>query len=431
LIISSRSIYAIAIVSFSIFLTLSKKKLPKVFFVIIIFLLLIGVIYKFQKSHFSWERINIWKTSIKMIRDNLWLGVSPGNYRFYALQYNFPTFEYPARYLKYPNHAHNQWLQLISETGILSVFLIFAFFYYFFIYCKNYRKRHFLDLKILLVPLSFLIFGFFNNFFDSYVATFAFIFSIILFERYENFNFIFKLENKNQLIAIQFFLVWVFIFLAFIPYLGHYFYEKSIDFYLENNINKAKKLINLSINLIPINSSYFRQRATILSSEFKNTGDISLIPLIIKDYRQAKFVNPLDYNSYIEEADFYKFLSSKFHTSEFLFNAIADYKAAISINPYNPFYHYYLSEIYFSINELKKAAEELQRAINIEPNFIEGYYRLYQVYSGLNDTGKAKNALSKAMELTNKFRYYPKGKNDYLNDLLKIPPELLYQVSPF
>ncbi len=431
LIISSRSIYAIVILTFSVFLALSKNKLLKVFYIIIVFLSLIGVIYKFQKSPFSWERINIWKASIKMLSDNLWLGVSPGNYSFYALQYNFPTYEYPARYLKYPNHAHSQWLHVICETGILSAFLIFAFVYYFFISCKNYRKRDLLDLKTLLVLLSFLIFAFFNNFFDSYAATFALIFSIILFERGENFYFTFKIENKNQLIMIQFFIIWVLIILAFIPYLAHYYYEKSIDFYLKSNINKAKKLINSSINLIPINSYYFRQRAAVLSVEFENTGNINLIPLIIKDYRQAKFINPLDYNSYIEEADFYKFLSSKLHTPEFLFNAIADYKAAILINPYNPFYHYYLSEIYSSINEFKKAAEELQKAINIEPNFINGYYRLYQLYSKLNNSREAKNALSKATDLANKYRYYPKGKDEYLNNLLRIPPELLYKASPF
>jgi O-antigen ligase len=67
------------------------------------------------------ERLAHWQAALSMARANLWLGVGFGNYEPAYGAYDLLNWPYPL------GHAHNYYLNLLAETGVLGLaaYLIF------------------------------------------------------------------------------------------------------------------------------------------------------------------------------------------------------------------------------------------------------------------------------------------------------------------
>lgn len=61
------------------------------------------------------ERLAHWQAALDMARDNLWLGVGFGNYEPAYGDYDLINWPYPL------GHAHNYYLNLLAETGIVGL----------------------------------------------------------------------------------------------------------------------------------------------------------------------------------------------------------------------------------------------------------------------------------------------------------------------
>ena len=67
------------------------------------------------------ERLAHWQTAANMARDNLWLGVGFGNYEPAYGEYALLNWPYPL------GHAHNYYLNILAETGILGTLAYLLF----------------------------------------------------------------------------------------------------------------------------------------------------------------------------------------------------------------------------------------------------------------------------------------------------------------
>lgn len=71
-------------------------------------------------------RLRVWKGAMLQIKGNLIFGTGPGTF-----QHAYPTYQIPG-HAELRRYAHNDYLQLTSELGILFVPVILIFFYQFF-----------------------------------------------------------------------------------------------------------------------------------------------------------------------------------------------------------------------------------------------------------------------------------------------------------
>lgn len=74
-------------------------------------------------------RIPIWLTAIEEFKDNPVLGVGFHNYRYRVFDYyedSFESIEINATTGKYAYHAHNPWLDILSEQGIVGIFFVLS-----------------------------------------------------------------------------------------------------------------------------------------------------------------------------------------------------------------------------------------------------------------------------------------------------------------
>ena len=437
IIFPSRAIFLILLLIVLMLLFLAKplrsNRWVQLAAIIIIIISLAGIMYKLSKTSYRWERFSIWKECALIVQKNIWTGVGAGNFQYYAYRYNFPTYESPARYGKFANHAHNQWLHLLCEGGILSLIPLGFFFFYFTKYSFIlYTKKLITGVPFFLL-FSFVIYGFFNNFFDSYGIMFLFAAVLVIFQNYAelpslslNVNL-----NKTTVSALSLLLIITLLWFVLIPYWADREYSRSMMYNKMEDEGKAFESINAAIRMVPINGAYYRQRARLRIVHYTQTKSIADIPLIVKDFERAKAANALDFNTSVEEAQFYFFLSQHLRYYDLIYNAILNYKLASTLNPYNPFYHYGLSNCYATLRNYKEARQELLISIELEPNYITGYYELSRLYKMTGEEEKARFYYSKAVELAQKYRYYPVSENEYQNILLKIPDDLRYEMQPF
>ncbi len=121
-------------------------------------------------------RLGIWEKSSKVFLDNPILGVGLGN---------LPIFFDPIASVKSPINAHNTYLDIVSELGMIGFLLFFLIIFYTFFYLSFKKdKFDFLRFGVLWSFVWFLVHSFFETslFSVPVLATLSFIlsFAVIL-----------------------------------------------------------------------------------------------------------------------------------------------------------------------------------------------------------------------------------------------------------
>jgi len=114
-----------------------KLKLCVIMIALLIFIFLIHVLILMNVSS-SHGRVFIWKITMQMIADHFLSGLGYGSYSIYYLDYQALFFEQESTsfYYDYASNikqAHNSYLQIMAETGIIGMVLwlaIFLSYYY-------------------------------------------------------------------------------------------------------------------------------------------------------------------------------------------------------------------------------------------------------------------------------------------------------------
>jgi len=65
-------------------------------------------------------RLQMWNAALKMGKDHLWLGVGPG-----LFDYRFREYR-PEGFQQRPQHAHNDYLELFADWGLVGVIVVFS-----------------------------------------------------------------------------------------------------------------------------------------------------------------------------------------------------------------------------------------------------------------------------------------------------------------
>src|SRR5256885_5822690 len=73
-----------------------------------------------KKKPYAFTRLDIWKNSVERIADQPW-GVGLGIYKYTSFRYRFPIEASIARFAKRAECAHNDYLQMAVELGVVGL----------------------------------------------------------------------------------------------------------------------------------------------------------------------------------------------------------------------------------------------------------------------------------------------------------------------
>ena len=303
-------------------------------------------------------RFLIWNTTFDMIKDKPILGSGIGSFKMNYLFYQAEFLKNNSYYLKYSGNAkeaHNEYLQLLAEVGILGLVSFLIIFYFF------YKK------------ILFILF-------------------------YENISTQEKSILLGLLLGITVFLIHcLFTFPLHVPALGMTFFGimgLSVAYIGTINIKKRDEQKENALNTKKNN--VFRNRNILL---------LSIILLSIIDFC---LLNSLVFRPYYAELLYFQGLRHTVDQDHDL--ALMKFKKAYWFNPYDGKNLHALGGTYLNLKNYKKAEKLLVKAKHYL-NDINTFYNLGLVYSQIDLYKKAEDEFKQAIYLNPKYdkAYYDLG----------------------
>ncbi len=406
----------IGVVIFSFVLIILKRKRLIPFLIILIILTFIipnpiKNMFEFSltKDPYAFNRIDIWKMSINIFKDNFLYGVGLGNFSEVSKKYNFKQTKGPANYFKVPRIPHNDYLKLLCETGVFG--LIFLLLFIFFILRKIFSSSLFNISKVVILYLLFNAF-LFNIMFHPF---FFFIFIFLLKNLFEE-NISFKSINGNFKLIFSLLLIFIFLVGYFVPYISNNLIESTKK---SKNFVEAFNLLKRSEYLNPLDYRVYYRKSLLHYSYFERKSDLDFFSYALKSIKKVQILNKYFIESYLLESDlFLEVLKKELKYVSMDKEIVAPLIKAEFYAPFDPFIKLKKAKIYFEFNKKNLAKREAIRALDIEPEFISALYFLHNRFNYFSDEEKFKNRIDKILAKAKKLDYQH---GTYLDNLFKVP----------
>lgn len=430
-------------IAFLVFLLLLRKRMTsKQFASIIIIVLLIGALGAFLvyerfeggKDIYQYERIRIWRASFSLFSDNFLLGVGPGMFEYYAGDYQFPQLQSLIRYGKRFTTPHSDSLLLVSETGLIGLFLFLIPFVYGIVvlfrrdHHDEPKRIHFfgwpfpLKESFICALLVFFLQGFFDNLSEkpaiymSVAVLLGMLFSRInrKGERIMILSSIWKSWLLCALLLLS--LIYLYYFAVFSPYVADRIMQKAHRMKSQDKMEKAIQLCSRALFFNRIHPDYHNFRAENYLAQIENEKFRSNIFLRAdQDLVQASRLNAVKALYPLNRARLYRELFYQGISLEESFEkAQSLYHDAARLAIRDPFIPYECASLNFAARKYNHVLKEIQRSLDSEPYFLQAQLFLAEVHRVMGEKDKARQAVN---NLKNKFtelgRYRVKNRYEY------------------
>ena len=361
-------------------------------------------------------RLLMWRTTFEIIKDKPLFGSGIGTFRMNYLDYQAQLLKENPNYIKYygkAGEAHNEYLQMWAELGIIGLGLFLLIFYFIFHTVFNFYKRNkngedrLMILGLNMGITCFMIHSLFT--FALHVPVLGAIFFIIVgltmkyteecnaSENYVPEKMIKRINlSINPKIKIIFFLVLFIVMILLIdvlvikPYVAEIYYSKGITNNEKGSYIDAASNFEYAAQLDPYNGRILHASGT------------SYFNLMIYD----KGENILQRTKkYIVDVNTYNNLGLLYSNLKKYSEAEKEFKKAIYLNPKFTKAYYDLGNLYFTQGKYDDTIEQWNKILEIEPNFPNKYI----VLNNLGIVYEKKEMRDKAME--------------YFLEALKLAPE--------
>lgn len=358
-------------------------------------------------------RLLMWRTTFEMIKDKPLLGSGIGTFKMNYLEYQAQLLKENPNYIKYytkAGEAHNEYLQMWAELGIIGLGLFLWIFYFIFHTVFNFYKRskngedRLIILGLIAGITCFMIHSLFT--FALHVPVLGAIFFIIVgltikyaedYNASENYvpdKMIKKMNlSINPRTKIIFFLMLSIAMILLIdwlvikPYIAEIYYFKGIVNNEKGSYIGAASDFEYAAQLDPYNGRILHASGT------------SYFNLMIYDkaeeilQRTKKYI--IDVNTYDNLGLLYSRLKKYSKAQE-------EFKQAIYLNPKFGKAFYNLGYLYFIQEKYDDTIEQWEKILKIEPDFPNKYIvlnNLGMVYNKKEIHDKALEYFLQALQL--------------------------------
>ena len=358
-------------------------------------------------------RLLMWRTTLEMIKERPLFGSGIGTFRMNYLNYQAQYLIKNPKYLQYyikAGEAHNEYLQMWAELGIIGLGLFLFIFYFIYhiifnFYGKNKNGEDRLIILGLIAGITcFMIHSLFT--FALHVPVLGAIFFTIVgltIAYAENYNIsknnisskIIKKINLsiNPKIKVVFLILMLIVMVLLIdvlvikPYIAEVYYIKGIVSNEKGNYIDAAANFEYATQLDPYNGRILHASGTVYFNLMMNDKAEEIMQ------RAKKYI--VDVNTYDNLGLLYLRLKKYIRAEE-------EFKQAIYLNPKLTKSYYNLGNLYFMQERYDDAIEQWNKILEIEPNFTNKHIVLNNlgiVYNKKEMPDKAMEYFIQALEL--------------------------------
>ena len=327
-------------------------------------------------------RVEYWKSSYALFLDKPWFGSGLGTFSTAV-----PRFQTLNTSGKFISHSHNDYIELLSEIGIIGFLIVVGTFLSFYIYlirrvfAIQSKTRWLIAIATLSSIFAILIHSFFD--FNFHIPSNVLLFSVLLAIAYlstkqgnKTNTFSYTLSKRKKAIAIT---LLILILLISILYSGKAYFaegyiEKANLALKEKKQESAIEDVERAIFIESRNASHHVKLADILLKSLRKTksdsAKITLKYKALNHYEIAIKQNPNYAYYHIKEA--------------LLLNSLGDkdlarkaYEQAVYYSPTSTSYRYSLCNFYFQNNEIELGIKESKKVLSLREDYLQSIVNNY------------------------------------------------------
>ena len=334
---------------------------------------------------YAFSRVDIWKNSIERIVDRP-LGVGLGMYKYSSFQYRFPIESNIVRYGKRAESAHNEYLQISVEMGVVGLVI---FLFGIGIWGRGVKVTLGTELEpwerglvtgLTGAVLGILVHGAVDSVFHEPTLVILLIVcgGLALVFRSIKIPDLSRWRVPFSYHPVRLFLVVVcgvaLAILTIQPAAGWYAHERGQAEAQVGQQDLALDWFRLASLIDPGTTGYHDAIARTLVQLFHQSGDPQWLVKAVEEEGQASELNPLDGRFPYRLGTIYSELAEQklsIDQRDLLLNQAAQaYEQALHVDPYSPLNHMALVNIRLPQGRVEEAKSWLQRAVATEPNFL-------------------------------------------------------------
>ena len=376
-----------------------RKGLGVLVFVLMVALLIPSPLHdRIYGEHFrnplSYARWQIWQSSVKEIMDHP-LGIGLGLYQYVYPRYATPMEGQIARYGNVAQTAHNEYLQMGVELGIVSVFV----FGWGVILVVN-EATHVLRRRLqrwqrgIIVGTSAAVFSLLvHAAIDSNLRepALAIILTILVGTIFSVSYLSARGAQSIRAFPVRYRFLWsslagmviaVLVISSIRLGVGGQAFEAGSHALSAQDFKRAVSAYQIAIAMNPGKALYHNSLAATYFQIFKQTGDRMACQVALDELEFAIKLNPLDGRLSGLLGHVYTTLafsqtlppiSSDFSNEQrtlFQLSAVSAYERALELEPFSPFYRLELGQLYLALGSREAAEATIHKTIALEPNFL-------------------------------------------------------------
>jgi len=327
-------------------------------------------------------RLLIWKTTLEMIIDRPIFGSGIGTFKMNYLNYQAEFLKNNPFYIKYSGkarEAHNEYLQMWAETGIIDLIIFMGIILMFYSLIIDYLKKNdnekdkIIVFGLVLGITCFLIHCLFT--FPLHVPTlgvtfFALLGLTVTYTRKINLPKTdsdnkpkeIKLKNKGIKIALTFlvlvFMIWAINLVVVKPYIAEIQYFNGMRYNVDGNYREAIPYFEQAASLYPYNGRILHA----LGTTYYNLGILNKAEEVLQKTKR-----------YLIDANTFYNLGLVYSRAGLFSKAEEEFKYSVYLIPKFTKAYYDLGYLYFIQEKYDDTIEQWNKMLAIEPNFSNKY----------------------------------------------------------
>ncbi|MDD5222739.1 MAG: O-antigen ligase family protein [bacterium] len=376
---------------------------------------------------FAYSRIGIWKASIRIFLDHP-LGVGPEMYQYYSPLYVFPVDTGISRYLKFPERAHNEYLNFLVELGICGgvfmawfLLLIGGKAVKFFRHTRENLADPETVIKIGMVGgmIAILLHALVeSNFHNPPIALTFFIFLGLIF-RDDGKVFEIRLAPLKK---YRYYLIALTVLLTVVilkPALAYWEFVRGNQAMNRNETDNGIKYFKRAAFFCDgVASAHFSLGAAAMV-KLRETGQEEWLDLTLNEYEISTRLNPFSYDAYESLGTMYGAAGLKTHSNSDYALAIENFQQVLKRKPFSPQMRRNVGYMYLNMGKTGEAEFWIREALKLEPNFLDAIFLLGIIHEKRGDLKKSRTLYLRVIDLYNKYRSFQTGYG-YEKDLLRV-----------
>jgi O-antigen ligase len=338
---------------------------------------------------FNYQRTNIWLGTLSMIGEQPLSGVGLRQYYYEAKRFTPPVEGGIARYRRWPNIAHSEYLQYMAEIGIPAALLLFGLGGY-LLYLASRRLRQLGPGEALFNEASLLTaaalgcHALVDNNWTVPVAAAGLVVAaqgnLLPYTPHPTRR---KTTTPAMKAALAILVSAVWIEAAVVPAAGLYLNERGQEAFSAGDFESAVTYHRLALSVIPENAVLLDNLGLVYLKRFDATGQPEFLDRAEGLFLEAMAQSPrFDLPGSHLEATLIHRLTGNPRLDRPVHARIAEAgRHVLRASPINPLARKNFAEALYNLGEHEEAYRQLHTALEFEPNFVPALLKLSEWYA--------------------------------------------------